>query len=324
MEDNKIMVSVCCITYNQAEYIKDALDSFLMQKTNFKYEVIIHDDASTDGTAEIIKEYADKYPEIIKPIFQTENQYSKGVKRILNFAFKEAKGKYIALCEGDDYWISENKLQLQVEYMEKNPNCTLLFHNAKIIDMLNNEETTFVPYTKKISRHLKQDGNYNAGELELLEFIPTASFMFRLNSLNKMPKFYEECFVGDWPLKLIMASFGYAHYMSDVMSVYRKNANGSITVKNANKEKENIEGKLDILEKKEIFVNQIDEYTNYKYHSVFEQRLLQYKIERLSYTTKRNNIGMVLYIKMLSLIKKIKSVLKIYFPKYIKKLICRK
>ena len=131
MEDNKIMVSVCCITYNQAEYIKYALDSFLIQKTNFKYEVIIHDDASTDGTAEIIKEYADKYPEIIKPIFQTENQYSKGVKRILNFTFKEAKGKYIALCEGDDYWINENKLQLQVEYMEKNPNCTLLFHNAK-------------------------------------------------------------------------------------------------------------------------------------------------------------------------------------------------
>ena len=190
--------------------------------------------------------------------------------------------------------------------------------------MLNNEERTFVPYTKKISRHLKRDGNYNVGELELLEFIPTASFMFRTNYLKKMPKLYEECFVGDWPLKLIMTSFGYAHYMTDIMSVYRKNANGSITVKNENKEKENIEGKLDILTKKEIFVNQIDEYTNYKYHSVFEQRLLQYKIERLLYTTKKDNIVMVLYIKMLSLIKRIKNILKIYFPEYIKKLICRK
>lgn len=318
--NNKMMVSVCCITYNQAEYIKDALDSFLMQKTNFKYEVIIHDDASTDGTTEIIKEYADKYPEIIKPIFEKENQYSKGVKRILNFTFKVAKGKYIALCEGDDYWSSENKLQLQVDYMEKNPNCTLLFHNAKIIDMIDGKETNFVPYTKRIGRHLKIDGNYNVGELELLEFIPTASFMFRTYNLKKMPKFYEECFVGDWPLKLIMTSFGYAHYIDEVMSIYRKNANGSMTVRNEKKEKENVEGKLDILNKKETFVNQMDKFTNYKYHSVFEQRLLQYKIERLLCTSKKNNIIIILYTKIISLIKKIKYILKIYFPKFIKKL----
>ena len=94
--DDKPLVSICCITFNHAPYLKECLDGFVMQQTNFKYEVIIHDDASTDGTQEIIKEYTQKYPDIFKPILQTENQYSKGVKRILaTFCYPKAKGKYI-------------------------------------------------------------------------------------------------------------------------------------------------------------------------------------------------------------------------------------
>lgn len=318
MKNEDIIVSVCCITYNQAEYIKNALDGFIMQKTKFKYEVIIHDDASTDGTTEIIKEYEKKYPDIIKPIYEEENQYSKGVKRILNFTFKNAQGKYIALCEGDDYWIDENKLQLQVEYMENNPNCTLLFHNAKIKDILSGKEKKFVPYTRKLKKYIKKDGNYNVGELELLEFIPTVSFMFRSESLKKMPDFFEKCFVGDWPLKLIMTSFGYAHYMDKVMAVYRKNANGSMTVRNNKKEMENVEGKLEILNKKEEFIKQIDEFTEYKYHTVFEKRHTQYEIDKLLCTGKGNEIIKKGYINKFSLIEKVKYILKIYFPRCIK------
>ena len=96
------MVSISCTTYNHEDYIADALESFLMQKIKFKYEILIHDDASTDRTAEIIKDYEKKYPEIIKPIYQTYNQYSKGIK-VGKFNRERAKGKYIAICEGDDF-----------------------------------------------------------------------------------------------------------------------------------------------------------------------------------------------------------------------------
>lgn len=123
------LVSICSITYNHAPYIRQCLDGFLMQKTNFKYEIIIHDDCSTDGTTEIIKEYAEKYPNLIRPIYQKENQYSKGVRGIFaNFVFPKAKGKYIAMCEGDDYWTDPLKLQKQVDFLEANPSFSMCFH----------------------------------------------------------------------------------------------------------------------------------------------------------------------------------------------------
>ena len=131
------LVSVRCITYNHELYISKALDGFLMQKTTFPFEIVIHDDASTDKTADIIREYTEKFPKIIKPIFETENQYSKhdgSLGRIMNAA---CKGKYIAFCEGDDYWIDENKQQIQVDFLEKHLDYTMCFHDAKIIDNLN-------------------------------------------------------------------------------------------------------------------------------------------------------------------------------------------
>ena len=128
------LVSICSITYNHAPYIRQCLDGFLMQKTNFKYEIIIHDDASTDGTAEIIKEYAEKYPDLITPIFQTENQYSKGLRGFYaRFVYPRAKGKYIAICEGDDYWTDPLKLQKQVDFLEANPDFVMCSHTHKIL-----------------------------------------------------------------------------------------------------------------------------------------------------------------------------------------------
>lgn len=114
-----LMVTIRCVAYNHEPYIRECLEGFVMQKTNFRFEAIVHDDASTDGTANIIREYAEKYPDIIKPIFETENQYSKrdgSLRRIMN---SHMKGKYIAMCEGDDYWIDPYKLQKQVDYLEK-------------------------------------------------------------------------------------------------------------------------------------------------------------------------------------------------------------
>lgn len=117
------LVSIRCLTYNHAPYIRQCLDGFVMQKTNFKFEAIVHDDASTDGTADIVREYATKYPDIIKPILETENQYSKqdgSLKRIMNAAISPS-AKYIAMCEGDDYWTDPYKLQKQVDFLESHP-----------------------------------------------------------------------------------------------------------------------------------------------------------------------------------------------------------
>lgn len=126
------LVSICSITYNHAPYIRQCLDGFLMQKTKFRYEIIIHDDASTDGTTEIIKEYAEKHPDLITPIFQKENQYSKGIRGMFpRFCFPHAKGKYIALCEGDDYWTDPLKLQKQVDFLESHPDYVMCSHRFK-------------------------------------------------------------------------------------------------------------------------------------------------------------------------------------------------
>ncbi len=130
---NEIMVSVCCLAYNHGKYIRKCLDGFVMQKTNFKFEILIHDDASTDDTADIIREYELKYPEIIKPIYQTENQHSKGIKVNQTYQYPRVRGKYIAWCEGDDYWIDEYKLQKQFDVMESHPECSICVHKVQVI-----------------------------------------------------------------------------------------------------------------------------------------------------------------------------------------------
>ena len=131
--DNQIVVSIQCLTYNHALYIRQCLDGFVMQKTNFRFEAIVHDDASTDGTQDIIREYEKKYPDIIKPIYQKENQYSKGIPGfITNLVSSKCKGKYIAICEGDDYWIDPNKLQMQVDFLESHPEYSMCFHDVDI------------------------------------------------------------------------------------------------------------------------------------------------------------------------------------------------
>lgn len=118
---NEIQVSIRCFAYNHERFIRQCLDGFVMQKADFRFEAIVHDDASTDNTAAIIREYAEKYPDIIKPIYETENQYSKhdgSLTRIMN---AHTRGKYIAMCEGDDYWTDPYKLQKQVDFLESHP-----------------------------------------------------------------------------------------------------------------------------------------------------------------------------------------------------------
>ena len=122
------LVSINCMTYNHKVFIRQCLDGFMMQKCSFDFEVLIHDDASTDGTQDIIREYEVKYPDIIKPIYQKENQYSKGIDPSLKYNAPRIKGKYIALCEGDDYWTDPYKLQKQVDFLESHPDYVMCSH----------------------------------------------------------------------------------------------------------------------------------------------------------------------------------------------------
>lgn len=131
------LVAIDCRTFNQDKYIRDTLEGFVMQQTDFPFVAIVHDDASKDHTADVIREYAEKYPDIIIPIIEKENQYSKAdgsLTRVMKEACLKTGAKYIALCEGDDYWIDPNKLQLQVDFLESNPEYSMCFHKVDVLN----------------------------------------------------------------------------------------------------------------------------------------------------------------------------------------------
>ena len=133
LSNNSPLVSIVCHTFNHEKFISETIEGFLKQKTDFLFEIILHDDASTDGTKEIITAYYEKYPSIIVPIYQNENKHSKRINIWTQYTFPKAKGKYIAICEGDDYWIDENKLQEQVNFLEQNENFSICWTNYNTI-----------------------------------------------------------------------------------------------------------------------------------------------------------------------------------------------
>jgi glycosyltransferase involved in cell wall biosynthesis len=219
------LVSICCITYNHENYIRDAIEGFLMQETDFPFEIVIHDDASTDATADIIREYERKYPDIIKPIYQTENQHSKGERATL-FTFKAARGKYIALCEGDDYWVDPLKLQKQITEMEKHPECYISFHPAiqRWVDG-SREDRVLGLHSDKITIFSTEEVILGKGG-----FMHTASIILNRLTIPRIVSFFDiakEAPVGDYYIQVLGAEHGGALYLSDVMSVYRSGIPGS-------------------------------------------------------------------------------------------------
>ena len=218
------LVTIRCVTYNHEPYIRQCLEGFVMQQTNFRFEAIVHDDASTDGTAAIIKEYAEKYPNIIKPIFETENQYSKRDGSLRRIMDSHMRGKYVAMCEGDDYWIDPLKLQKQVDFLENHPDYSMCFHTA-ILKWEKSEYPESIFY--KV-----QEREYSGMEIFKHWVVATASVVFKSEVFHS--EIYERrCqdrrFVyGDTPLFLANAKLGRIYGMKDVMSVYRKHDGGAI------------------------------------------------------------------------------------------------
>lgn len=271
MDSSEILVSIFCQAYNHEKYIKDALDGFVNQKTNFRFEVLVHDDASTDGTQLIIKEYADQYPDIIKPILQTENQYSKGVSISETILFPKANGKYIAFCEGDDYWTNENKLQIQVDFLEQYNEYSACVHNTKIVDIRNNKEIKIYPDVEmdiKVKRLLFEGG-----------------ICFHLSSLvfRREFFFYPEEFhikgVGDYPRGIFLALCGKIYYFPQIMSVYRYGTENSWTVKNDfDNYPERMRAHYQNI--KTMLIN-VDEYSNYQYHKTINEIIKKNEINCL-------------------------------------------
>lgn len=219
MDKSIPVVSICCATYNHVHFIRQCLDGFVMQKTDFPFEVLIHDDASTDGTQDIIREYEAKYPDIIKPIYQKENQYSKGVRVSLVYNYSRVRGKYVALCEGDDYWTDPYKLQKQVDFLENHPDYVMCSHQ-------------FNQYWQADGR-LEEiaDPHFKGADYDLLNLIggrwltQTLTVMYRRSALNLQE--YEKYGMSmDMILFYALLKQGKGYCFPDVMAVYRCHKGG--------------------------------------------------------------------------------------------------
>ena len=214
--ETKPLVSISCTTYNHENYIAQTIDSFLAQETSFPIEILLHDDASTDRTAAIIRDYAAQRPDIIKPIYQTENQFSQGRRPAPQINYPRAAGKYIALCEGDDYWTDPLKLQKQVAYLQAHPEVFLCAHAVRQIDAAGNllTDSKFGFYE---DRYLTQD------ELAFGQFaFPTLSVMFR--NAVQVPEF--RLLNGDTFTFAYFSNFGAAYIAGEAMGVHRVHEHG--------------------------------------------------------------------------------------------------
>lgn len=213
------IVSILCVTYNHANYIEHALTSFLMQQTGFSFEIWVHDDASTDGTREIVERYAKRYPRIIKTIFQDENQYSQG-RKPSEFVHSVGRAPYIAMCEGDDYWTDPYKLEKQVAYLEANPGCVITGHDAFIID----SEGRLIKRSK-LPAAKKRD--FNARELaEGKAWVLTMSWVYR-NVITEYAPERRMVRNGDSFFLSLLGDYGGSHYHDDISpAAYRVHDGG--------------------------------------------------------------------------------------------------
>lgn len=222
--NNEPLISVFCNTYNQEAYISKCLEGFILQKTSFPFEVLITDDASSDSTPEIIRSYVERRPDLFLAVLHSENQLSKGINNNKTFLYPRARGKYIAFCEGDDYWTNPHKLQRQFEALETNPSATWCVHASANV----NADTE---KTISVSQAFDRDCILQFGETgEQIQLAATASFFVRRNiyaqyahaALSNMP-----CH-GDFKMSRFFSLLGDTVYLADIMSAYRVLAKNSI------------------------------------------------------------------------------------------------
>ena len=261
--NSRPIISIICNTYNHEKYIGQALDSFLMQKVNVPFEVLVHDDASTDGTPEIIRQYVEKYPGLVKPILQHENQMSQGLSITVDIQLPRAQGKYIAFCEGDDYWTDGDKLQIQYDFMEAHPEYSICCHAYNMVDKDGNlleerrdfSEACIVPMERLIGNQL---------------LVPHfATMLVRRELLEGLGREFlgERC--SDMIIRLYCAAQKSIYYLDRNMSCYRRFTEGSWTVR-VGQDKERF---LEHRKKKVVFLRAYNEYTDYQFNEIIENEI---------------------------------------------------
>ncbi|HSU56386.1 MAG TPA: glycosyltransferase [Candidatus Dormibacteraeota bacterium] len=219
---NAPKVSVSLITYNQAPYIAQALKGALMQQTAFPFEIVVGEDKSTDGTREIVKDYAARFPERIRLLLHERKtlSYANG-KPTGNWNFanniKTCAGQYIALLDGDDYWTSPDKLQKQADFLDANGDCAICYHNVRVLDEAQPD---------RIQLHETKPGKKSLKNLLRGNFMHTCSVMFRAGLFEKFPDWFFKSPLGDWPLHVLNARHGNIGYIDEVLGVYRKHPSG--------------------------------------------------------------------------------------------------
>lgn len=281
INNDEIAVSISCTVFNHEKYLRRCLESLIMQKTNFKYEVLIHDDASTDNSATIIKEYEMKYPNIIKPIYQKENQHSQNVKINWTFQIPRARGKYCAFCEGDDFWIDEYKIQKQFDAMEKNTEASMCVHKVECVDEAENVVGKYFPEDS-----LSITDNRILCSEEVLDYLvvrnvypfQTSSFFIRtsilLECVENRPRFMTVTKTGSINMMTYCASKGSFIYFNKAMSAYRINSIGSWSMR-----QRNTENRICHLEEWIRSKQAVDEFLEYRYSKNIEKQIIQYEFE---------------------------------------------
>ncbi|MBR6918014.1 MAG: glycosyltransferase family 2 protein [Clostridia bacterium] len=274
---DSIQISIICFAYNHEKYIRQCLDGFLMQK-DVTFEIIIHDDASTDKTQDIIREYENKYPDLFRPIYQTENKYSTHNNLESDFIVQHITGDFVAVCEGDDFWTDPYKLKKQYDALEANPECLMCAHKVRVA----NSDGTDAGYScpRNDIKTVSLPVGYICDNYENAKYIHTSSLFLRADIYKKYlyspPTFREVAPVGDIPLLLYFTSLGKIYFMNEVMSVYRFMSDGSWSYRNKNDpEKESRRREID--KKMVKMFSEFCRFTDNKYYEDLKCEIDKYR-----------------------------------------------
>ena len=280
-QTDPVLVTIICLVYNHEPYLRQCLDGFVMQKTDFKVEAIVHDDCSSDNSALIIKEYAEKYPDLIKTIFEKENQYPKiGFSGIFNLILPHIKGKYVAFCEGDDYWTDPVKLQKHVNFLETHPEYSSACSRTRLYSQSKGEFLQRDVCCTDHDEDVPAEDIIRKGGL----YLASCSLVYKKEVRgNDYPEYCKKCHVGDYPLQIMCAMKGKVRYFNEAMGVYRVDNSSSWVGKNTHMgiTENRLKGIVSELNMLECFSK---DYPRYK--KAFTDRITMYLFSQIRYAEK--------------------------------------
>jgi glycosyltransferase involved in cell wall biosynthesis len=261
------------MTYNHVNYISDCIESILRQKTTFPVAVLIHDDASTDGTAEIVSAYQQRYPNLIKAYLQQSNSFGKDKRHLRAEFLSWCTGKYIAVCEGDDYWSDPFKLQIQVDHMESDPETCVCVHASTV------EKSSTGKMVRRIrpstsSRYFTTEEVIAGGG----GLFATNSMLYKRPSNSQRPPYFKNSKVGDYPLMIYLSTLGKVYYVDRILSVYRTGIHGSWT---STTHSGNIQTMVNQKNNSIQLLSEVDVFYENKFATVIQKKIREIEFERL-------------------------------------------